>query len=155
MFNRFVWEVLELRPMDFSWSKSKFQEVPKIGVSFSDVTGADQAKLELHKVVDFLKNPYKYTALKAKIPKECLLVRPPGTRKTLLARTVAGEARVPFFSCAVLEFMELFVGVGASRVRDLFKKAKSKVSCIVFIDEIDAVERHSWTGLRGGNDERE
>ncbi|KAL7228735.1 hypothetical protein ACSBR2_007434 [Camellia fascicularis] len=141
--------------MDFGQSKSKFQEVPKTGVSFSDVTGADQAKLELHKVVDFLKNPYKYTALKAKIPKGCLLVGPPGTKKTLLARTVTGEAEVPFFSCAVLEFVELFMGVGASRVRDLFEEAKSKVPCIVFIDEIDAVGRQSETGLGGGNDERE
>lgn len=126
-------------PMDFGRSKSKFQEVPETGVTFGEVAGADQAKLELQEVVDFLKNPDKYTALGAKIPKGCLLVGPPGTGKTLLARAVAGEAGVPFFSCAASEFVELFVGVGASRVRDLFEKAKAKAPCIVFIDEIDAV----------------
>lgn len=142
-------------PMDFGRSKSKFQEVPDTGVTFADVAGADQAKLELQEVVDFLKNPDKYTALGAKIPKGCLLVGPPGTGKTLLARAVAGEAGVPFFSCAASEFVELFVGVGASRVRDLFEKAKSKAPCIVFIDEIDAVGRQRGAGLGGGNDERE
>ncbi|KAL9248867.1 ATP-dependent zinc metalloprotease FTSH, chloroplastic-like protein [Drosera capensis] len=142
-------------PMDFGRSKSKFQEVPETGVTFADVAGADQAKLELQEVVDFLKNPDKYTALGAKIPKGCLLVGPPGTGKTLLARAVAGEAEVPFFSCAASEFVELFVGVGASRVRDLFEKAKSKAPCIVFIDEIDAVGRQRGAGLGGGNDERE
>ncbi|EEF52836.1 Cell division protease ftsH, putative [Ricinus communis] len=142
-------------PMDFGRSKSKFQEVPETGVTFADVAGADQAKLELQEVVDFLKNPDKYTALGAKIPKGCLLVGPPGTGKTLLARAVAGEAGVPFFSCAASEFVELFVGVGASRVRDLFDKAKAKAPCIVFIDEIDAVGRQRGAGLGGGNDERE
>ncbi|MCO5584575.1 hypothetical protein L7F22_038505 [Adiantum nelumboides] len=142
-------------PMDFGRSKSKFQEVPETGVTFGDVAGADQAKLELQEVVDFLKNPDKYTALGAKIPKGCLLVGPPGTGKTLLARAVAGEAGVPFFSCAASEFVELFVGVGASRVRDLFEKAKAKAPCIVFIDEIDAVGRQRGAGLGGGNDERE
>ncbi|GJM97396.1 hypothetical protein PR202_ga14320 [Eleusine coracana subsp. coracana] len=142
-------------PMDFGRSKSKFQEVPETGVTFLDVAGADQAKLELQEVVDFLKNPDKYTALGAKIPKGCLLVGPPGTGKTLLARAVAGEAGVPFFSCAASEFVELFVGVGASRVRDLFEKAKAKAPCIVFIDEIDAVGRQRGAGLGGGNDERE
>ncbi|PKA66356.1 ATP-dependent zinc metalloprotease FTSH, chloroplastic [Apostasia shenzhenica] len=142
-------------PMDFGRSKSKFQEVPETGVTFADVAGADQAKLELQEVVDFLKNPDKYTALGAKIPKGCLLVGPPGTGKTLIARAVAGEAGVPFFSCAASEFVELFVGVGASRVRDLFEKAKSKAPCIVFIDEIDAVGRQRGAGLGGGNDERE
>ncbi|XP_078446159.1 ATP-dependent zinc metalloprotease FTSH 1, chloroplastic-like [Wolffia australiana] len=142
-------------PMDFGRSKSKFQEVPETGVTFTDVAGADQAKLELQEVVDFLKNPDKYTALGAKIPKGCLLVGPPGTGKTLLARAVAGEAGVPFFSCAASEFVELFVGVGASRVRDLFEKAKAKAPCIVFIDEIDAVGRQRGAGLGGGNDERE
>ncbi|KAM0908546.1 hypothetical protein ACQ4PT_015385 [Festuca glaucescens] len=142
-------------PMDFGRSKSKFQEVPETGVSFQDVAGADQAKLELQEVVDFLKNPDKYTALGAKIPKGCLLVGPPGTGKTLLARAVAGEAGVPFFSCAASEFVELFVGVGASRVRDLFEKAKAKAPCIVFIDEIDAVGRQRGAGMGGGNDERE
>ena len=142
-------------PMDFGRSKSKFQEVPDTGVTFADVAGADQAKLELQEVVDFLKNPDKYTALGAKIPKGCLLVGPPGTGKTLLARAVSGEAGVPFFSCAASEFVELFVGVGASRVRDLFEKAKAKAPCIVFIDEIDAVGRQRGAGMGGGNDERE
>ncbi|KAG4146829.1 hypothetical protein ERO13_D05G183400v2 [Gossypium hirsutum] len=142
-------------PMDFGRSKSKFQEVPETGVTFADVAGAGQAKLELQEVVDFLKNPDKYTALGAKIPKGCLLVGPPGTGKTPLARSVAGEAGVPFFSCAASEFVELFVGVGTSRVRDLFEKAKSKAPWIVFIDEIDAVGRQRGAGLGGGNDERE
>jgi len=142
-------------PMEFGKSKSKFQEVPETGVMFADVAGCDGAKLELVEVVDFLKNPDKYTALGAKIPKGCLLVGPPGTGKTLLAKAVAGEAGVPFFSCAASEFVELFVGVGASRVRDLFEKAKAKAPCIVFIDEIDAVGRQRGAGLGGGNDERE
>jgi cell division protease FtsH len=142
-------------PMEFGRSKSKFQEVPETGVTFADVAGCDGAKLELQEVVDFLKNPDKYTALGAKIPKGCLLVGPPGTGKTLLAKAVAGEAGTPFFSCAASEFVELFVGVGASRVRDLFEKAKSKAPCIIFIDEIDAVGRQRGAGLGGGNDERE
>ncbi|KAF8069387.1 FTSH1 [Scenedesmus sp. PABB004] len=142
-------------PMEFGRSKSKFQEVPETGVNFADVAGCDGAKLELQEVVDFLKNPDKYTALGAKIPKGCLLVGPPGTGKTLLAKAVAGEAGTPFFSCAASEFVELFVGVGASRVRDLFEKAKSKAPCIIFIDEIDAVGRQRGAGLGGGNDERE
>jgi cell division protease FtsH len=142
-------------PMDFGKNKSKFQEVPETGILFEDVAGVDGAKLELQEVVDFLKNPDKYTALGAKIPKGCLLVGPPGTGKTLLAKAVAGEAGVPFFSCAASEFVELFVGVGASRVRDLFEKAKSKAPCIVFIDEIDAVGRQRGAGMGGGNDERE
>eukprot|EP00775_Hariotina_reticulata_P005119 gene5119-5359_t len=142
-------------PMEFGRSKSKFQEVPETGVTFVDVAGCDGAKLELQEVVDFLKNPDKYTALGAKIPKGCLLVGPPGTGKTLLAKAVAGEAGTPFFSCAASEFVELFVGVGASRVRDLFEKAKAKAPCIIFIDEIDAVGRQRGAGLGGGNDERE
>merc|ERR1719498_2254724 len=142
-------------PMDFGKSKSKFQEVPETGVTFADVAGVEGAKLELQEVVDFLKNPDKYTALGAKIPKGCLLVGPPGTGKTLIAKAVAGEAGVPFFSCAASEFVELFVGVGASRVRDLFEKAKSKAPCIIFIDEIDAVGRQRGSGMGGGNDERE
>ncbi|CAD7699535.1 unnamed protein product [Ostreobium quekettii] len=142
-------------PMDFGRSKSKFQETPETGVKFADVAGVDGAKLELQEVVDFLKNPDKYTDLGAKIPKGVLLVGPPGTGKTLLAKAVAGEAGVPFFSCAASEFVELFVGVGASRVRDLFDKAKEKAPCIVFIDEIDAVGRQRGAGLGGGNDERE
>jgi cell division protease FtsH len=142
-------------PMDFGKSKSKFQEVPETGVTFADVAGVEGAKLELQEVVDFLKNPDKYTALGAKIPKGCLLVGPPGTGKTLIAKAVAGEAGVPFFSCAASEFVELFVGVGASRVRDLFEKAKAKAPCIIFIDEIDAVGRQRGSGMGGGNDERE
>lgn len=142
-------------PMDFGKSKSKFQEVPETGITFADVAGVDQAKIELQEVVDFLKNPDKYTQLGAKIPKGCLLVGPPGTGKTLLAKAIAGEAGVPFFSCAASEFVELFVGVGASRVRDLFEKAKAKAPCIVFIDEIDAVGRQRGAGMGGGNDERE
>merc|ERR1719238_1326461 len=142
-------------PMDFGKSKSKFQEVPETGVTFADVAGVEGAKLELQEVVDFLKNPDKYTALGAKIPKGCLLVGPPGTGKTLIAKAVAGEAGVPFFSCAASEFVELFVGVGASRVRDLFEKAKSKAPCIIFIDEIDAVGRQRGSGMGGGNDECE
>jgi len=142
-------------PMDFGKSKSKFQEVPETGITFVDVAGCDGAKLELVEVVDFLKNPDRYTALGAKIPKGCLLVGPPGTGKTLLAKAVAGEAGVPFFSCAASEFVELFVGVGASRVRDLFEKAKAKAPCIIFIDEIDAVGRQRGAGMGGGNDERE
>lgn len=142
-------------PMDFGRSKSKFQEVPETGITFTDVAGVDGAKLELQEVVDFLKNPDKYTSLGAKIPKGVLLVGPPGTGKTLLAKAVAGEAGTPFFSCAASEFVELFVGVGASRVRDLFDKAKAKAPCIVFIDEIDAVGRQRGAGLGGGNDERE
>jgi cell division protease FtsH len=141
--------------MDFGKSKSKFQEVPDTGVLFEDVAGVDGAKLELREVVDFLKNPEKYTKLGAKIPKGVLLVGPPGTGKTLLAKAVAGEAGVPFFSCAASEFVELFVGVGASRVRDLFEKAKAKAPCIIFIDEIDAVGRQRGAGMGGGNDERE
>ena len=142
-------------PMEFGKSRSKFQEVPETGVTFKDVAGVDGAKLELQEVVDFLKNPDKYTDLGAKIPKGCLLVGPPGTGKTLLAKAVAGEAGVPFFACSASEFVELFVGVGASRVRDLFEKAKAKAPCIIFIDEIDAVGRQRGTGMGGGNDERE
>jgi len=142
-------------PMDFGKSKSKFQEVPETGVRFEDVAGVEGAKLELQEVVDFLKSPEKYTRLGAKIPKGCLLAGPPGTGKTLLAKAVAGEAGVPFFSASASEFVELFVGVGASRVRDLFEKAKSKAPCIVFIDELDAVGRQRGAGMGGGNDERE
>ncbi|KAL6779055.1 FTSH1 [Auxenochlorella protothecoides x Auxenochlorella symbiontica] len=142
-------------PMDFGKSKSKFAEIPETGVKFDDVAGCDNSKLELQEVVDFLKNPDKYTKLGAKIPKGALLVGPPGTGKTLLAKAVAGEAGTPFFSCAASEFVELFVGVGASRVRDLFEKAKAKAPCIIFIDEIDAVGRQRGAGMGGGNDERE
>ncbi len=128
---------------------------PQTQVTFGDVAGIDQAKLELNEVVDFLKNANRFTAIGAKIPKGVLLVGPPGTGKTLLARAVAGEAGVPFFSISGSEFVEMFVGVGASRVRDLFEQAKSNAPCIVFIDEIDAVGRQRGAGLGGGNDERE
>ena len=119
------------------------------------MAGIDQAKLELAEVVDFLKNADRFTAVGAKIPKGVLLVGPPGTGKTLLARAVAGEAGVPFFSISGSEFVEMFVGVGASRVRDLFEQAKGNAPCIVFIDEIDAVGRQRGIGIGGGNDERE
>jgi cell division protease FtsH len=141
--------------MNFGKSKARVQMEPQTQVTFSDVAGIDQAKLELTEVVDFLKNADRFTAVGAKIPKGVLLVGPPGTGKTLLARAVAGEAGVPFFSISGSEFVEMFVGVGASRVRDLFEQAKSNAPCIVFIDEIDAVGRQRGAGLGGGNDERE
>jgi cell division protease FtsH len=141
--------------MNFGKSKARVQMEPQTQVTFSDVAGIEQAKLELTEVVDFLKNSDRFTAVGAKIPKGVLLVGPPGTGKTLLARAVAGEAGVPFFSISGSEFVEMFVGVGASRVRDLFEQAKSNAPCIVFIDEIDAVGRQRGAGLGGGNDERE
>ena len=141
--------------MNFGKSKARVQMEPQTQVTFGDVAGIEQAKLELTEVVDFLKNADRFTAIGAKIPKGVLLVGPPGTGKTLLARAVAGEAGVPFFSISGSEFVEMFVGVGASRVRDLFEQAKSNAPCIVFIDEIDAVGRQRGAGLGGGNDERE
>ncbi|WP_297430847.1 AAA family ATPase, partial [Clostridium sp.] len=120
-----------------------------------DVAGLDEAKVEVMEIVDFLKNPKKYTDLGGKIPKGALLVGPPGTGKTLLAKAVAGEAKVPFFSLSGSDFVEMFVGVGASRVRDMFEQGKKNSPCIIFIDEIDAVGRHRGAGLGGGNDERE
>ncbi|OLP17278.1 cell division protein FtsH [Leptolyngbya sp. 'hensonii'] len=141
--------------MNFGKSKARVQMEPQTQVTFGDVAGIDQAKLELTEVVDFLKNADRFTAIGAKIPKGVLLVGPPGTGKTLLARAVAGEAGVPFFSISGSEFVEMFVGVGASRVRDLFEQAKANAPCIVFIDEIDAVGRQRGAGLGGGNDERE
>ena len=141
--------------MNFGKSKARVQMEPKTQVTFSDVAGIEQAKLELTEVVDFLKNADRFTAIGAKIPKGVLLVGPPGTGKTLLAKAVAGEAGVPFFSISGSEFVEMFVGVGASRVRDLFEQAKANAPCIVFIDEIDAVGRQRGAGLGGGNDERE
>ena len=141
--------------MNFGKSKARVQMEPQTQVTFGDVAGIDQAKLELNEVVDFLKNADRFTAVGAKIPKGVLLVGPPGTGKTLLARAVAGEAGVPFFSISGSEFVEMFVGVGASRVRDLFEQAKTNAPCIVFIDEIDAVGRQRGAGLGGGNDERE
>jgi cell division protease FtsH len=143
----------------FNIGKSKatlFDQNTKVSVTFQDVAGLDEAKVEVMEVVDFLKNPKKYTALGGKIPKGVLLVGPPGTGKTLLAKAVAGEAGVPFFSISGSDFVEMFVGVGASRVRDLFKQAREKAPCIVFIDEIDAIGRARGRGaMQGGNDERE
>lgn len=127
----------------------------KVKVTFSDVAGADEAKQELAEVVEFLKHPKKFNDLGARIPKGVLLFGPPGTGKTLLAKAVAGEAGVPFFTISGSDFVEMFVGVGASRVRDLFEQAKKNAPCIVFIDEIDAVGRQRGAGLGGGHDERE
>ena len=142
-------------PMAFGKSKAKFQMEPNTGVTFDDVAGVDEAKQDFMEVVEFLKKPERFTAVGAKIPKGVLLVGPPGTGKTLLAKAIAGEAGVPFFSISGSEFVEMFVGVGASRVRDLFKKAKENAPCIIFVDEIDAVGRSRGTGVGGGNDERE
>ena len=125
------------------------------GITFSDVAGEDEAKAALAEIVDFLHNPPKYTHIGAKLPKGVLLVGPPGTGKTLLAKAVAGEAHVPFFSISGSEFVEMFVGMGAARVRDLFKQAQEKAPCIVFIDEIDAIGKKRDNGPMGGNDERE
>ena len=141
--------------MNFGKSKAKFQMEAKTGIMFDDVAGIDEAKEELQEVVTFLKQPERFTAVGAKIPKGVLLVGPPGTGKTLLAKAIAGEAGVPFFSISGSEFVEMFVGVGASRVRDLFKKAKENAPCLIFIDEIDAVGRQRGAGIGGGNDERE
>ena len=141
--------------MNFGKSKARFSMEAKTGVLFDDVAGVDEAKEELEEVVTFLKKPERFTAVGARIPKGVLLVGPPGTGKTLLAKAIAGEAGVPFFSISGSEFVEMFVGVGASRVRDLFKKAKENAPCIIFIDEIDAVGRQRGAGIGGGNDERE
>ncbi|TGG81772.1 MAG: ATP-dependent metallopeptidase FtsH/Yme1/Tma family protein [Aphanocapsa feldmannii 277cV] len=141
--------------MNFGRSKARVQMEPQSQVTFADVAGIESAKLELTEVVDFLKNPDRFTAVGARIPKGVLLVGPPGTGKTLLAKAVAGEAGTPFFSISGSEFVEMFVGVGASRVRDLFEQAKKNAPCIVFIDEIDAVGRQRGAGMGGGNDERE
>jgi cell division protease FtsH len=141
--------------MNFGKSRAKLYTEEKKKVTFDDVAGADEEKNELVEVVEFLKDPRKFSALGARIPKGVLLVGPPGTGKTLLARAVAGEAGVPFFSISGSDFVEMFVGVGASRVRDLFETAKKNAPCIIFIDEIDAVGRHRGAGLGGGHDERE
>ncbi len=141
--------------MNFGKSRARRYDEDKIKVTFKDVAGAEEAKQELEEVVEFLKQPQKYNDLGAKIPKGVLLYGPPGTGKTLLAKAVAGEAGVPFFSISGSDFVEMFVGVGASRVRDLFEQAKKSAPCIVFIDEIDAVGRQRGAGLGGGHDERE
>jgi cell division protease FtsH len=141
--------------LNFGKSRARFQMEAKTGITFSDVAGIEEAKEELQEVISFLKQPERFTAVGAKIPKGVLLVGSPGTGKTLLAKAIAGEAGVPFFSISGSEFVEMFVGVGASRVRDLFKKAKENAPCLIFIDEIDAVGRQRGTGIGGGNDERE
>ncbi|MCB9093716.1 MAG: ATP-dependent metallopeptidase FtsH/Yme1/Tma family protein [Halobacteriovoraceae bacterium] len=143
------------KAMSFGKSRAKMLNESDKKVTFSDVAGVDEAKEELEEVVDFLRSPKKYTALGGKIPKGVLLIGPPGTGKTLLAKAVAGEAGVPFFSISGSDFVEMFVGVGASRVRDLFEQGKKHAPCIIFIDEIDAVGRHRGAGLGGGHDERE
>ena len=143
------------RVMSFGKSRARMSGADKVKVNFGDVAGADEAKQELEEVVEFLKQPKKFNDLGARIPKGVLLFGPPGTGKTLLARAVAGEAGVPFFSISGSDFVEMFVGVGASRVRDLFEQAKRNAPCIVFIDEIDAVGRQRGAGVGGGHDERE
>jgi cell division protease FtsH len=141
--------------MNFGKSKAKLLEENQIKVKFDDVAGVEEAKEDVVEVVDFLRDPSKYEYLGGKIPRGLLMVGPPGTGKTLLARAIAGEAGVPFFSISGSDFVEMFVGVGASRVRDMFEQAKKRAPCIIFIDEIDAVGRHRGNGMNGGNDERE
>lgn len=143
------------KAMSFGKSKAKLLNESKKKVTFKDVAGVEEAKEELQEIVNFLKNPKKYTRLGGRIPKGVLLVGPPGTGKTLLARAVAGEAGVPFFTISGSDFVEMFVGVGASRVRDLFEQGKKQAPCLIFIDEIDAVGRHRGAGMGGGHDERE
>ena len=141
--------------MQFGKSKAKRMSADAPKITFRDVAGAEEAVEELHEIKEFLENPKKFQALGARIPKGVLLYGPPGTGKTLLARAVAGEAGVPFFSISGSDFVEMFVGVGASRVRDLFEQAKQNSPCIIFMDEIDAVGRHRGAGMGGGHDERE
>ncbi len=141
--------------MSIGKSRARMVADKDTGVTFADVAGCDEAKYELQEVVDFLKNPARYEALGAKIPKGVLLVGPPGTGKTLMARAVAGEAHVPFFSISGSDFVEMFVGVGAARVRDLFEQAKAQAPCIIFIDELDAIGRQRGVHLGPVNDERE
>lgn len=142
-------------PMNLGKSPARFDQRPDTGISFDDIAGIDEAKAEFEEIVSFLKEPDKYTIVGAKIPKGVLLVGPPGTGKTLLAKAIANEANVPFYSVAGSEFVEMFIGIGAARIRDLFKKASENSPCIVFIDEIDAVGRERGAGIGGGNDERE
>ncbi len=143
------------KAMSFGKSKAKLQSESDVKITFKDVAGIDEAKQELEEIIDFLKDPKKFTKLGGRIPKGVLLIGPPGTGKTILAKAIAGEAGVPFFSISGSDFVEMFVGVGASRVRDLFEQAKKHSPCIIFIDEIDAVGRHRGAGLGGGHDERE
>ena len=142
-------------PMNLGKSPARFDQNPETGISFDDIAGIDEAKAEFEEIVSFLKEPERYTLVGAKIPKGVLLVGPPGTGKTLLAKAIANEANVPFYSVAGSEFVEMFIGIGAARIRDLFKKASENTPCIVFIDEIDAVGRERGAGIGGGNDERE
>ena len=142
-------------PMNLGKSPARFDQKPETGISFDDIAGIDEAKAEFEEIVSFLKEPERYTLVGAKIPKGVLLVGPPGTGKTLLAKAIANEANVPFYSVAGSEFVEMFIGIGAARIRDLFKKASENTPCIVFIDEIDAVGRERGAGIGGGNDERE
>ena len=142
-------------PMNLGKSPARFDQKPDTGISFDDIAGIDEAKAEFEEIVSFLKEPERYTLVGAKIPKGVLLVGPPGTGKTLLAKAIANEASVPFYSVAGSEFVEMFIGIGAARIRDLFKKASENTPCIVFIDEIDAVGRERGAGIGGGNDERE
>jgi cell division protease FtsH len=142
-------------PMNLGKSPARFDQKPDTGISFEDIAGIDEAKAEFEEIVSFLKEPERYTLVGAKIPKGVLLVGPPGTGKTLLAKAIANEANVPFYSVAGSEFVEMFIGIGAARIRDLFKKASENTPCIVFIDEIDAVGRERGAGIGGGNDERE
>jgi cell division protease FtsH len=142
-------------PMSLGKSPARFDQNPDTGISFDDIAGIDEAKAEFEEIVSFLKEPERYTLVGAKIPKGVLLVGPPGTGKTLLAKAIANEANVPFYSVAGSEFVEMFIGIGAARIRDLFKKASENTPCIVFIDEIDAVGRERGAGIGGGNDERE
>jgi cell division protease FtsH len=142
-------------PMNLGKSPARFDQKPDTGITFDDIAGIDEAKAEFEEIVSFLKEPERYTLVGAKIPKGVLLVGPPGTGKTLLAKAIANEANVPFYSVAGSEFVEMFIGIGAARIRDLFKKASENTPCIVFIDEIDAVGRERGAGIGGGNDERE
>jgi cell division protease FtsH len=141
--------------MSFGKSKARLLGEDQVGVSFADVAGVEEAKAEVAEIVDFLKDPSKFQRLGGKIPKGVLMVGPPGTGKTLLAKAIAGESKVPFFTISGSDFVEMFVGVGASRVRDMFEQAKKQAPCIIFIDELDAVGRHRGAGLGGGHDERE
>ena len=142
-------------PMSFGKSKAKLLGEDQIKITFADVAGVDEAKEDVKELVEFLREPDKFQKLGGKIPRGVLMVGQPGTGKTLLAKAIAGEAKVPFFSISGSDFVEMFVGVGASRVRDMFEQAKKQAPCIIFIDEIDAVGRHRGAGLGGGHDERE
>ena len=142
-------------PMSFGKSKAKLMEGGKVTTTFEDVAGCEEAKQDVQELVDFLRDPTRFQKLGGKIPRGVLMVGPPGTGKTLLARAIAGEAKVPFFSISGSDFVEMFVGVGASRVRDMFEQAQKNSPCIIFIDEIDAVGRHRGAGMGGGHDERE